>query len=254
MSHVLGSEELSNRMSGQLATYEMKLSELYSSTLIIGPCAFIHTVLTKRDNSTSRCCNNHLKMATLANTENPAKTRENGLPQNYRYITDHDADGKAVFSHKLPELQPWSVIDGTAHFSLNYTTSQYPVSFKDNKDIADYESYLKSSPGLVVPGGSVLRLVDIQPGGVSPMHRTVSIDYGVVLEGEIYLVLDSGETRLMRRGDISIQRGTNHQWRNKSTTEWGRMMYVLLESEPQEIGGKALGEDLGDMTGVKSSG
>lgn len=47
------------------------------------------------------------------------------------------------------------------------------------------------------------------PGLTSPMHRTVSLDYGVVLEGEVYLVLDSGEERLMRRGDISVQRGTN---------------------------------------------
>ena len=46
------------------------------------------------------------------------------------------------------------------------------------------------------------------------MHRTVSLDYGVVLEGEVELVLDSGETRLMKRGDVSVQRGTNHAWRN----------------------------------------
>lgn len=184
----------------------------------------------------------------------PQKLLPNGLPHNSRYITDHDAAGKAIFSSQIPADQPWRRIDATANFALNYTTSRYPVSFKDNADISAYAANLTASPGLVVPGGSVLRVVDIAPGGRSAMHRTVSIDYGVVLEGEVHLELDSGETRLMRRGDISIQRGTNHAWRNASDTAWGRMMYVLLESEPLEIAGKALGEDLGDMKNVRASG
>ena len=87
------------------------------------------------------------------------------------------------------------------------------------------------------------------------MHRTVSLDYGVVLEGEVELVLDSGETRIMKRGDVAIQRGTNHAWRNTSSTQWARMMYVLQESKPVQLGEKALGEDYGEgMDGVPSSG
>lgn len=53
----------------------------------------------------------------------------------------------------------------------------------------------------------------MSPGLLSPMHRTVSLDYGVVLEGEVELVLDSGETRVLKRGDVAIQRGTCHAWR-----------------------------------------
>jgi quercetin dioxygenase-like cupin family protein len=86
------------------------------------------------------------------------------------------------------------------------------------------------------------------------MHRTVSLDYGVVIEGEMELVLDSGETRLMRRGDMAIQRGTMHAWRNPSATDWARMLYVLQECEPVEVAGKKLGEDYGDMQGVPKSG
>ncbi|ETN42318.1 uncharacterized protein HMPREF1541_01472 [Cyphellophora europaea CBS 101466] len=182
------------------------------------------------------------------------KNLANGLPQTFRFITDHNSDGKAIFSDRIPEGQPWVPVDGQANFALNYTTSQYPVSFKDNKDLAQYEGNLTAKPGLVVPGGSVLRVVDLMPGGVSAMHRTVSLDYGVVLEGEIYLELDSGEKRLMRRGDISIQRGTNHAWRNNSDKQWARMMYVLLEAEPMQVGDKFLGEDLGEMKNVRSSG
>lgn len=54
----------------------------------------------------------------------------------------------------------------------------------------------------------VLRHVDIGPGITSPMHRTVSLDYGIVIEGEIELLLDSGEKRQMLPGDICVQRGT----------------------------------------------
>jgi quercetin dioxygenase-like cupin family protein len=85
------------------------------------------------------------------------------------------------------------------------------------------------------------------------MHRTVSLDYGVVLIGEMELVLDSGETRVMKVGDVAVQRGTNHAWRNTSKTEWARMMYVLQPSLPIAINGKPLDEDLGDMEGVPNS-
>lgn len=86
------------------------------------------------------------------------------------------------------------------------------------------------------------------------MHRTTSLDYGVVLEGEVELILDGGEKRVMKRGDICVQRGTNHAWRNCSETEWSRMLYVLTEALPVELeDGKKLEEDLGGMVGVRKS-
>lgn len=86
-------------------------------------------------------------------------------------------------------------------------------------------------PGLHIPSGSVVRLIDFGPGLESPLHRAMSIDYGIVLEGEFELSLDSGESRIMRRGDISVQRATAHRWRNITAggTEPGRMLYVLLD-------------------------
>ncbi|KAI4750927.1 hypothetical protein E4T44_14899 [Aureobasidium sp. EXF-8845] len=123
----------------------------------------------------------------------------------------------------------------------------------DDKDMAQYKEYLVKPPGLVNKSGSVLRFVDCPPGSTSPMHRTVSLDYGVVLIGEMELVLDSGETRVMKVGDVAVQRGTNHAWRNTSKTEWARMMYVLQPSLPISINGKPLDEDLGDMEGVPDS-
>lgn len=95
----------------------------------------------------------------------------------------------------------------------------------------------------------------MEPGLLSPMHRTTSLDYGVVIEGEVELVLDGGEKRILKRGDICVQRATAHAWRNCSETEWARMLYVLTEAKPV-IGedGKELKEDLGGMDGVRKSG
>jgi mannose-6-phosphate isomerase-like protein (cupin superfamily) len=177
------------------------------------------------------------------------------LPSINRFITAHNAEGQAVFSDKVPEALGWSKLPNGAGFALGYTTEQYPVDFNQEKDVSTYQSYLSTPPGLVIPGGTVLRFVDCPPNSLSPMHRTVSLDYGVVLEGEVELVLDSGETRTMKRGDVAIQRGTNHAWRNPSSTNWARMMYVLQESKPVLLGEKALGEDYGEgMDGVPASG
>ncbi len=89
------------------------------------------------------------------------------------------------------------------------------------------------------------------------MHRTQSLDYGIVLEGEVEMWLDDGTKQVMRRGDVAVQRGTSHGWRNTSATEWGRMFFVLQECERVEVGGKSLGEDVsnaGDKKGLESAG
>lgn len=178
---------------------------------------------------------------------------DNGLPKIHRFITNHDDNGSANFLDAIPEPLPWRVLPDGVKFALAYATSQYPVDLNKNVDVGIYQNYLENLPGITIPGGTVLRIVDMKPGVLSPMHRTVSLDYGVVLEGQVELVLNSGETRTMNRGDISIQRGTNHAWRNTSKTEWARMLYVLQESTPLKVGGMTLGEDYGGMPGVKPS-
>lgn len=64
------------------------------------------------------------------------------------------------------------------------------------------------------------------PGLRSPMHRTESVDYGVVLSGEVTLVLE-GEETVLHAGDVAVQRGTDHAWENRSG-EPARMLFVLV--------------------------
>ena len=66
----------------------------------------------------------------------------------------------------------------------------------------------------------------------------VSIDYGVILEGEIELELDSGEKRLLKRGDLFVQRGSMHKWKNLSESQPVRLVVVQLESKDLAVGGK----------------
>lgn len=182
-----------------------------------------------------------------------SNTTTNPLPPLKRFITTHDpTTKKAIFSSDLPEDNKFDAIPGAA-FALGYVTKGFPVDLNDSADIKTYTPFLTSPPGLVASGGTVLRFVDVGPGHLSPMHRTVSLDYGVVIEGEVELVLDSGETRRLKRGDVAVQRGTMHAWRNVSETEWARMMYVLQECRPVEVGGEVLKEDYGSMKGVPKS-
>ena len=91
------------------------------------------------------------------------------------------------------------------------------------------------------------------PGYACGMHRTQSLDYGIVMEGEIEMVLDSGERYTMKRGDVAVQRATQHQWVNKSATEWARMMFVLQDCKQLIVGGTVMGEDLGEHSGLPPS-
>ena len=125
-----------------------------------------------------------------------------------RFITTHDNDGKAVFSHAIPTEAPIREIgtDGNLTFSLMYTNKQFPANLNGEKDISTYQDYLITPPKITIQGGSVCRVCDFAPGYLSVMHRTPSLDFGVCLEGEVELVLDSGETRRLKRGDVAVQR------------------------------------------------
>lgn len=177
--------------------------------------------------------------------------------RNVRLITTHDSNGLAVFCNTLPAVaQGRSVTEGNVHLSLLYTNELKP-NMSDETDIAKYTGYLQHPPGLTIANGTVCRYCDFAPNHLTPMHRTRSLDFGVVLEGEMELVLDSGEKRHLRCGDVAVQRGTNHAWRNVTPDEivgglvvqkWARMLFVLQAAEPVALSdGINLSEDEGGI-------
>jgi quercetin dioxygenase-like cupin family protein len=108
----------------------------------------------------------------------------------------------------------------------------------DNND--EIDGRLREA-GLTINHGSVIRVVDMLPGCESPMHRTNSIDYGIVLTNEIELELDGGGKRTVCAGGIIVQRGTNHLWRN-TTDKPTRIVFVLIEAAPYRHNGTPLPE------------
>lgn len=159
---------------------------------------------------------------------------DSGLPPVQRVVTGHDANGRAVF--RSEDVTPTKMIpSGDASFLTIWTTATVPA---DNND----ETEGRERPtGTTLEGGSVIRVVDMLPHQESPMHRTNSIDYGIVLKGAVELELDDGATRTIREGGIIIQRGTIHKWRN-ATDEVCRIVFVLIEAPAYLHGGAPLDE------------
>lgn len=159
---------------------------------------------------------------------------DSGLPPVRRVVTGHDANGRAVF--KSDDEFPTKIIPtGDAAFTLIWTTDTVPA---DNNDETD--GRLRDA-GLTLNNGSVIRVVDMLPGGESPMHRTNSIDYGLVLEGEVELELDDGAKVSVGKNGIIVQRGTIHLWRNV-TNKPCRIAFILVEAPAYLHNGKPLDE------------
>ena len=160
---------------------------------------------------------------------------DSGLPPIQRVVTGHDTDGRAIF--KSEDVTPTRMIpSGDASFLLLWTTQMVPA---DNNDETD--GRLRDA-GLTLNRGSVIRIVDMLPGKQSPMHRTNSIDYGIVMSGEIELELDDGRVTTVREGGVIVQRGTNHLWRNV-TDKPCRIAFILIEAPAYLHEGQPLPED-----------
>ncbi|MEY4269274.1 MAG: hypothetical protein RLZZ58_490 [Pseudomonadota bacterium] len=163
-----------------------------------------------------------------------SEVSDSGLPAIQRLITGHDANGRAVFQSE--DVTPTKMIPtGDASFLLIWTTDTVPA---DNNDETDGRA---RDAGLTLNQGSAIRIVDMLPGKESPMHRTNSIDYGIVMQGEIELELDDGARRTVREGGIIIQRGTNHLWRNTSDHVC-RIAFILIEAPAYIHNGAPLSE------------
>ncbi|MFI5419866.1 MAG: cupin domain-containing protein [Nitrososphaerales archaeon] len=160
-----------------------------------------------------------------------------------RCITTHSTSGESILDTTIPTSAIWRHVP-EASFFFAYMTKTFPVVLKDDADLENYTDAFASTPKVTVPGGIVLRVMDLGPGISSPMHRTVSVDYTIVLEGEVELELDSTAIKVMGRGDICVQRATNHRWTNLSQTEWARMVLIHIDCENPVVQGIELGESI----------
>ena len=139
-----------------------------------------------------------------------------------RIVTGHDAEGRSVLLSDEPT--PKTLDIGSAAFHEVWITDATPVS------IAASEPEPTDRPVRTPPpaGGVLVRFTEMAPGAEAPMHRTESVDVGVVIEGETWLLLDDGSETLVGPGDAVVQRGTNHAWANRSDRPV-RMMFVMID-------------------------
>lgn len=170
-----------------------------------------------------------------------------------RIITGHDAEGRSIISNAAPppkSLQIGGEIGATFFEVWNTAASPAPVRGEPEDPVP--ADIVLSPP----KHGTRLRVIDFQPvtRGLTPdeakaafgafggahsldagsgpkrhplMHRTETIDYGIVLEGEITMLMDEGEI-VACAGDIVIQRGTNHAWVNRSGALC-RIAFILID-------------------------
>jgi quercetin dioxygenase-like cupin family protein len=89
------------------------------------------------------------------------------------------------------------------------------------------------------PNGSRFAVIDFPPGNKPHMHRTETIDYVIVIEGEIDMDMDDSTVKL-KAGDVMVQRGTNHAWANRGNNR-ARVAFVLIDAEPLDIGNPVVG-------------
>ena len=92
-------------------------------------------------------------------------------------------------------------------------------------------------------------MIDFAPGTESILHRALTLGIGTVCEGEIELTLsdDRSQYRILRPGDVCINRCAMHRWRNASTDRPARMLFTMLDVEPVIVNGKALEFDMGPL-------
>jgi quercetin dioxygenase-like cupin family protein len=149
-----------------------------------------------------------------------------------RVITGHDAGGKAIV--KIDEVATHTFTGRPGATGINvWTTEGFPA----NNDGADDAGLRKV--GTTLPDGTIFRVLEFAPGLAARNHRTDSIDYIVVMSGEIDMELDAGKSVHLKAGDVLVQRGTIHNWVNKGTAPCV-IAFVLVAAKPVTAGGKVL--------------
>lgn len=146
-----------------------------------------------------------------------------------RVVTGHKPDGKATV---LIDEEIKDVVSYRPGATVwNIWSSALPA---DNADAGDGA---KRIVGTAMKDRSVCRIVEYAPGVAPRNHRTETIDYGIVLAGELDMELDDGETVHLKAGDVVVQRGTIHNWINRGTKSCV-VAFILIDAKPLTIGGK----------------
>jgi quercetin dioxygenase-like cupin family protein len=163
-----------------------------------------------------------------------------------RVVTGHDARGRSVFTSDGPVPAAGTAPSGSLFYEL-WATDAAPAPIGTDSIDTDSTDTGPTDPAAgppsvsPAPNGTKVRINELPPGAGSPMHRTQTVDYGIVLDGEVVLVLEDSET-VLRTGDVVVQRGTSHRWENRSAAT-ARVAFILIDGAFTTELRDALGED-----------
>jgi quercetin dioxygenase-like cupin family protein len=153
-----------------------------------------------------------------------------------RVVTGHDAGGTAKVILDQPATNAKFPAPGVIS-TMIWCTDRAPADISLGEDIEDMGArILGTAPP---PRGSRFAVIDFPPGNQARMHRTETIDYVIVMEGEIEMDMDDSTIKL-KAGDVMVQRGTNHAWANRGDRR-ARVAFVLIDAEPLRIGNPVSG-------------
>ena len=145
-----------------------------------------------------------------------------------RVVTGHDENGKSVVL--IDEISKTVMARRPGMESTVIWATDQPIpDLGRDRDIA------AEVKGTTVPGGSVCRIARMEPGVAPRIHRTESIDYAIVLAGELDMELDDRTVHL-KPGDVVVQRGTVHNWVNRGT-EPVLIAFILISARLPAPGG-----------------
>jgi quercetin dioxygenase-like cupin family protein len=148
-----------------------------------------------------------------------------------RVVTGHDANhvAKAILDDAATNARyPASGNVST----LIWCTDETPADIAVGESIEDAGQRKLGTPP--PPNGTRFAVIDFPPGNKPAMHRTETIDYVIVIAGEIDMDMDAS-TITLKAGDVLVQRGTNHAWVNRSNAP-ARVAFVLIDAKPLGIG------------------
>ena len=149
-----------------------------------------------------------------------------------RVVTGHDERGRAIVAIDEMTTNVQSSLPG-ASASVIWTTDTIPA------DNSGHDDGAARTVGTTLAGGTVFRVIEYRPGVASRVHRTDSIDYAVVISGEIDMQLDDDSEVHLRAGDVVVQRGTIHNWVNRGQRPCV-IAFVLIDAAPVTAGGRTL--------------
>ncbi len=150
-----------------------------------------------------------------------------------RIVTDHDAHGHSIV--RYDEITSNIVSRRPGHAStVIWSNAATPV---DNTEVGDCGLRNVADCGA---DGAIFRVVEYAPGVTPRLHRTLTVDYAVVMAGEIDMVLDGGKIVHLKQGDCLVQRGTVHDWVNNGAIPCV-IAFVLVAAQPVKVADRALG-------------